>query len=95
MGQQVHRLGDVCTGHGCYGSRSNVGASADVLANGIGVHRVGDPWSSHCCGPSCHAATQSTGSPTVFVNSRPMARVGDGVSCGSRNQTGSPNVFAG
>lgn len=95
MGMPVHRLGDICTGHGCYGSRPNAGASGNVFANSIGVHRVGDPWKTHCCGPSCHGATQASGSGTVFANGLPVARIGDTVSCGSRNQTGSGNVFAG
>jgi len=95
MGRAIHRLGDICTGHGCFGSRSNAGASKTVFVNGIGVHRVSDPWNSHCCGPACHGAVQQTGSPTVFVNGLALARVGDSVSCGSRNQTGSPNVTAG
>lgn len=95
MGMPVHRLGDICTGHGCYGPRPNAGASQNVFVNGIGVHRVSDPWRSHCCGPACHGAVQQTGSSTVFANGLALARVGDGVSCGSRNQTGSANVTAG
>jgi uncharacterized Zn-binding protein involved in type VI secretion len=94
MGMPVHRLGDLCTGHGCYGSRPNAGASSNVFVNSLGVHRVGDPWEKHCCG-GCHGGVQATGSPTVFVNKLPMARVGDSVSCGSSNKTGSGNVFAG
>jgi uncharacterized Zn-binding protein involved in type VI secretion len=90
----VHRLGDLCTGHGCYPPRPNAGASPNVFVNSLGVHRVGDPWKSHCC-LGCHGATQASGSPTVFANGRPLARIGDSVSCGSRNQTGSGNVFAG
>nr|MBC8549448.1 PAAR domain-containing protein [Candidatus Brocadiales bacterium] len=32
--------------------------------------------------------------PTVFVNGRPLARIGDAISCGSQNSTGSSNVIA-
>lgn len=91
----VVRLGDVCTGHGCFPSRPNVEASDNVFVNQLGAHRVGDAWDSHCCGPSCHSSTQSSGSSTVFVNGKPLARVGDTIACGSTNQQGSDNVFAG
>lgn len=43
------RLGDQCTGHGCFPPRVNDSASSDVFVNGIGVHRVGDHWVEHCC----------------------------------------------
>ncbi len=89
----VVRYGDLCTGHGCWGSRPNDSASGDVFANDLGTHRVGDHWKTHCC-DTCHDGSQSSGSPNVFVNGKPFARVGDSISCGSSNQTGSPNVFA-
>ena len=95
MASPVHRLGDICSGHGCFGSRPNIGGSPTVFVNGIPVHRVSNPWQSHCCGPSCHGATQSTGSATVSANGLAIARIGDAVSCGSVNQTGSPTVSAG
>ena len=91
----VHRLGDVCTGHGCYGSRPNNSASSDVFINGIPAHRQGDGWSSHCCGPPCHGSTLAAGSGTVFCNGRSLARIGDPVACGSACASGSGNVFAG
>ena len=43
----VARLGDKCTGHGCYPSRSNVQSSPNVYCNGIAVHRQNDAWASH------------------------------------------------
>jgi uncharacterized Zn-binding protein involved in type VI secretion len=91
------RLGDVCTGHGCWPPRSNSSASGDVFINGKGAHRVGDGWSAHTCPsiPETHASSQATGSATVFVNGRPLARVGDSIACGSSNAQGSSNVFAG
>lgn len=87
------RLGDICTGHGCFPPRPNIEASSDVFIDGIGAHRVGDAWASHCCGIPCHGGTQATGSPTVFVNGQALARIGDSVDCGSSNATGSPSVF--
>jgi uncharacterized Zn-binding protein involved in type VI secretion len=63
--------------------------------NGIGAHRVGDSWAVHCCGIVCHGGNQANGSSTVFVNGQKLARIGDSISCGSKNAQGSPNVFAG
>jgi uncharacterized Zn-binding protein involved in type VI secretion len=91
----VVRLGDNCSGHGCYPARQNVQASNNVFVNGRGVHRLGDAWATHCCGVSCHDGTASSGSSTVFVNGKPICRVGDSVSCGSTMAEGSNNVFAG
>lgn len=91
----VARLGDPDTGHGCFPSRPNVGASGNVFVNGMGVHRVGDPYDTHCCGPACHGASLSGGSGTVFVNGMACGRIGDPVDCGSSIAAGSGNVFAG
>lgn len=91
----VVRLSDMCSGHGCWPPRPNSGASQNVSVNGLGAHRVGDPWHPHTCPriPETHGGTQATGSRSVFVNGRPAARVGDAVNCGSRNATGSGNVY--
>lgn len=89
------RLGDECTGHGCWGPRVNDSASENFRINGLGVHRVGDHWVSHCCGPACHDSTMIQGSSTVFVNGKPIARVGDQIGCGSLAAQGSSNVFIG
>jgi uncharacterized Zn-binding protein involved in type VI secretion len=91
----VHRLGDAGSGHTCFGARPNAGASGDVFVNGIAVHRQGDPWESHCCGPVCHGGALSAGSSTVFANGKQLARIGDPVDCGSTAAAGSGNVFAG
>lgn len=91
----VTRLGDKCTGHGCFPPRANDEASGDVFVNGIGVHRVGDHWVTHCCGPSCHDSTAASGSGTVFANGKAVMRIGDSVACGSAVAQGSGNVFAG
>ena len=91
----VTRLGDACTGHGCFPGRPSSSASGDVFVNGIAVHRQGDSWSSHCCGPSCHGGALALGSGTVFVNGKMIGRIGDPVDCGSAVAVGSGNVFAG
>lgn len=95
----VTRLGDICTGHGCWPPRPCVSASPNVITNGRGTHRRGDSWASHCkpCGKCscCHGSVLAMGSSTVFANGRPVARIGDPVACGSLAATGSPNVIAG
>ena len=93
----VARLGDTCTGHGCWPPRANVEASTTVFINGLGAHRQGDGWAPHTCPsiPETHASVLAGGSTSVFVNGKPLGRIGDAVACGSSVSTGSPNVFAG
>lgn len=43
------RVGDVCTGHGCFGGRPIAAGAGTVFANGIPVARQGDPMAPHCC----------------------------------------------
>lgn len=96
MGQAVCRKGDTSTGHGLWPCRPNDQGSSNVLINGIGAHRQSDHWVVHCDPePSCHDGVLSGGSGTVFVNGKPLGRVGDDISCGDVVATGSPNVFAG
>lgn len=92
----ITRLGDTCTGHGCWPARSSSGGSADVRIDGIPVHRVGDGWSAHTCPaiPETHASVLATGSPTVFANGHAVGRIGDAVACGSAVASGSATVFA-
>lgn len=91
----VTRLGDTCSGHGCFPPRVNDEASTDTFVNGLGVHRVGDHWVTHCCGPICHDGLADEGSATVFVNGKAVMRIGDMVSCGSVSAQGSHNTFFG
>ncbi|WP_423838651.1 PAAR domain-containing protein [Thauera propionica] len=91
----VTRLGNRCTGHGCWPPRPSTSAAASVFVNGIAVHRVGDSWATHCCKRSCHSSVLAGGSSTVFAEGKGVGRIGDPVACGSRVAQGSPNVFAG
>jgi len=91
----IHLKGDRDTGHGCYAPRANIEGSGNVYVNGKSVHRKGDAWSVHCCGPSCHASTLAGGSSSVFANKKQLGRIGDPVACGSVAAKGSSNVFAG
>lgn len=89
------RLGDVCTGHGCFPPRVNDEGSDNVFINGISAHRQGDHWVTHCCGDRCHDSRLSRGSRSVYVNKKQAARIGDPVDCGSVVAQGSPSVFIG
>ncbi|MFK4072731.1 PAAR domain-containing protein [Ectopseudomonas khazarica] len=93
----VSRLGDNCTGHGCWPPRPSTGASPNVRVNGIAAHRQGDAWAPHTCPtiPETHASVLAAGSTTVRVNGKQLARIGDPVACGSTVAQGSANVFAG
>jgi uncharacterized Zn-binding protein involved in type VI secretion len=91
----IARLGDKCSGHGCFPPRPNIQASSNVFVNGIGVHREGDGYATHCCGPSCHTSTLAVGSQKVFVNGKGVGRIADPVACGSAIAQGSANVFSG
>lgn len=88
----VVRLGDICTGHGCFSPRPNIEASKTVSLNSLPMHRVGDKWAPHCC-VSCHGGVAAQGSPNVIIEGRAVCRTGDAISCGSKMATGSSNVF--
>lgn len=88
------RLGDICTGHGCFPSRANSSGSPDVFINGMPAHRVSDSWLPHTC-VSTHDSVLGSGSNTVFINGKAAGRIGDAVACGSTIMTGSSDVFIG
>jgi uncharacterized Zn-binding protein involved in type VI secretion len=57
------------------------GGSPDVLTNGKGAVRVGDPVAYH--GRSPHSSpVMATGSTTVFINGKPACKAGDVATCG-------------
>ena len=102
--------GAACTtGHKCDAVTTVLGGSPDVLiggVNGIGVLRVGDPLAAHTIEnpafppipPPCQdhpGQVVNTGSATVIVNGKGIARVGDLVDIGGSITAGIPNVFAG
>lgn len=93
----VTRLGDACTGHGCWPPRPSAAASPDVFVNGIAAHRQGDAWAAHTCPtiPETHASVLAAGSSSVYVNGKQLGRIGDPVACGSAVAAGSADVFAG
>lgn len=94
-GLPVASLGGNCTGHGCFPPRNSLSGEAHVFINGVGAVTVGDTWAPHTCGKNTHDGVQSAGSPTVFVNGSPLARIGDSISCGSAVAEGASAVFSG
>ena len=98
----VTRKDDVTTtGHGCSATTTVVGPSGDVFCNTRGVERKGDPAAPHtipngASPPVCvpHSSVINAGSGTVFVNNKPIARIGDSCDAGAITG-GSSNVFAG
>lgn len=96
---QIVRVGDLCTGHGCWPPRPCVSGSSNVFMDGIGAHRGGDRWATHCkpCGKrrGCHTGVLQNGSGSVFANGKKLGRVGDNISCGSRCAKGSSTTFCG
>lgn len=90
------RIGDADVTH-CSGMTRAQG-SPDVYVNGISWSRQGDNNTTHLLpGSPCpaHSAPITSGSGTVFVNSRGAGRVGDAISGCTSVAAGSSNVFAG
>lgn len=94
MAKGVVRLGDLCSGHGCWPPRPNDTASPNVFTNSKAQHRQTDHWVVHCC-LDCHDGNSVRGSSSVYVNGLQIFREGDPVDCGSVGMEHSPNVFAG
>lgn len=95
----ICRVGDICSGHGCWPPRNIITGSSNVFLDGKRVARKGDRLNVHCkpCGKKkkCHASVIARGSSSVFVNGKPVARIGDPVKCGSVCATASPTVRGG
>lgn len=66
-----------------------------MFVNGLPAHREGGAWATHCNSvPICHGGALASGSSAVFVNGKPVGRIGDPVDCGSFVADGSDDVFA-
>ena len=90
------RIGDADIPH-CSGMTRAQG-SPDVFVNSIAWSRQGDVNTVHLLpGAPCppHTASITTGSTTVFVNTKGAGRVGDAITSCTSVAAGSPNVFAG
>ena len=105
MGRPVAVTGAACTtGHGCDSVTTVLGGSPNVVVGNVGVLRKGDPLAKHTINqtppllPPCidhPSQVVNTGSATVFVNGKPIARVGDLVDIGGSITAGISTVFAG
>ena len=105
MGRPVAYKGSDCnTGHGCDSTVKINGGSGDVIIGGLkSVARKDDPLEDHTYPnpgppPDCipHLGQKvNEGSATVFVNDRPIARVGDSVDVGGEITEGESSVVAG
>lgn len=89
------RLGDLCSGHGCWPPRPSITASDNVLVNSLGAVRLNDAYAVHCCHAKCHPGVLIAGSSSVFINGRKAGRIGDAIDCGSVVAQGSMNVQIG
>lgn len=92
------RFKDMCSGHGCFPARPNVGGSLDTFTNNLNQIREGiDGFVCHgCVICPCHGGVVGVGSPTVYTNNCPTARFQDPVSCGGVcNVPRSPDVDVG
>ena len=105
MARSVAVTGAACTtGHGCDTVTTVLGGSPNVVVGNVGVLRKGDPLAKHTINqtppllPPCidhPSQVVNTGSATVFVNGKPIARVGDLVDIGGSITAGISTVFAG
>ena len=95
---------DCNTGHGCDSTVKINGGSGDVIIGGFkNVARKDDPLQDHSINnqsppPECipHLGQKvNEGSATVFVNDRPIARVGDSVDVAGEITEGESSVVAG
>ena len=102
----VTREKDKTSGHGPYSPRATkgpgAGCSTNVFANNLGVVHKDTEWQAHggteaySGDPHPYQTNHKTtgGSSTVYVNNKPIARIGDAVE-GDTIAMGSKNVFAG
>lgn len=92
----VTRIGDADVVHCSVPFRKE--GSPNVFCNSISVSRQGDNNTSHLLpGSPCpsHSAPITTGSQTVFINSKGCGRIGDAITACTSVAAGSSNVFAG
>ena len=91
----IVRLGDVCSGHGCFPPRRGITISPNVFCESIPVHRLNDVLEPHCCPDNgCHAGIYLA-NKTVFSNSLSIQISGDPISCGSTSIISSGTVIVG
>ena len=91
------RLGDMSKGHDGYPpTPSVVTPVSTVFINGIKAVTVDAEFETHTKGRDVHPQSSrkvTGGSPNVFFEGKPAARVDDPISCGDTIGEGSPDVF--
>ena len=97
---EISRIGDTVSVHECGVVPTAAVGSSDVRTNNINTHREGDsntahPYAPPVAGCPTHATVLSSGSSSVYVNDKQIARNGDPYGCGIALTQGSGNVFAG
>lgn len=97
MPKVVRETDPLSTGHGCTGTTTlaSHGQSPTVFANNLACAVPGAPTVVHTIGGICvpHVAHLNAGSPNVFVENKPLGRVGDSADAGAMSN-GSPDVYA-
>jgi|TARA_A200000159_G_scaffold56140_1_gene51924 uncharacterized Zn-binding protein involved in type VI secretion len=89
------RTTDSTSAHSPCGPGTCDAGSENVIINGLNAFRVNDKDTPHGVPPFCtpHVTPLVVGSHNVFVNGRPLGRVGDSFSCGIKVVSGSGNVI--
>ena len=83
----ISRIGDTNEARGAI-----ISGASTVFANGILLGLQGSKLSPH--GKDAHkSASVTNGSPSVYADGLPVARVTSGNSCGHSMAQGSPDVF--
>jgi uncharacterized Zn-binding protein involved in type VI secretion len=86
---------DKSAGHGYIPRAPDKAGQSTVTINNLLATVVGAHYPAHRSGPSSHDGYASAGSSTVFIEGKPIHRIGDDISCGDVSASGSRNVFAG
>ena len=88
------------TGHSCFPPTNAVGPySTKTRINGKFIQlEQYTMYAAHTCDETTHISSQrkvTTGSTKVFVEGKPVARIGDPIDCGDAVSVGSSDTFAG
>lgn len=95
----VVRLGDMSTGHACYPPTQLVKTTATKsYINGklVGLKDPQSQFATHVCGNTVHPQSQRYiigGATKSFIEGKPIARIGDDISCGDACAQGSNDSF--
>jgi uncharacterized Zn-binding protein involved in type VI secretion len=100
MAKPVARTTDPISPHApCPPGKCGMGSENVIIENKL-AYRVGDSTFPHgkpapFAGCVPHTSVLTNGSSKVFVNNRPLGRVGDAHACGTKIVSGASKVFVG